>query len=265
MDYFNGKVVWITGASSGIGEALALALAQRGASLALSGRNQDRLDKLKEQCEAHHVTVHTFPFDLGANDRVHEQVNQVISCFGRVDILLNNAGISQRSLVHETPLHVDRRIMEVNYFSNIALTKALLPYMIKQGHGHIAVTTSIVGHFGFPLRSAYAASKHALIGFYTSLQTEMDRSRIDISLITPGRIKTSISLHALNNKGEEQGVMDPGQEQGMPADQCARKILKGLTRRKREIFVGGKELWMVRVHKYIPGLFHYLVRRISHV
>ncbi len=265
MDYYRDRVVWITGASSGIGAALAVEMAGRGARLALSGRNRRELEAVRHQCQASNAQAEIFPFDVQQASQITDVAGKVLRHFGHVDLLINNAGISQRSRAVDTPLQVDRKIMEVNYFGNIAVARAVLPHMLRRGYGHIAITTSITGHFGFPLRSAYSASKHALCGFYESLRAEMADQNIHITFITPGRIRTSISRHALNEEGKEQGVMDPGQEKGMPADQSARIIIKGLRRHKREILVGRKEILMVFIHRFFPGIFYRIVRKISHI
>jgi short-subunit dehydrogenase len=265
MKDFRNKVVWITGASSGIGEALAYEMARHGSRLALSARNQKRLSEIQQSCRSLGAETEIFPFDLGDASQIPEVTAEVLGYYQHVDLLVNNGGISQRSYARGTNLGIDRKIMEINYFGNIALTKALLPSMLDRGGGQIAVTTSIVGKFGFPLRSAYSASKHALYGFYESLHAELSGKNIQITLISPGRIKTSISLHALNGEGEEQGIMDSGQASGMDAEKCARKILKGLKREKREILVGGKELLMVYIKKFLPFLFYRIIRKISHV
>lgn len=265
MKGFHNKVVWITGASSGIGMALAYELAKKGARLALSARNQERLEQIRENCLSLGADTEVFPFDLSRVEEIPQVTEHIMKHYNQVDLLINNGGISQRSLTYETALEVDRRIMEINYFGNIALTKAVLPYMIKQGYGYLAVTTSIVGKFGFPLRSSYSASKHALHGFYESLRTEMTSKNIKITMIVPGRVHTNISLHALNKEGKAQGVMDSGQAHGLPADQCARKILRGIEKNKGEIFVGGKELLMLYIKKYWPFLFYQIVKRTEHV
>lgn len=265
MEGFHNKVVWITGASSGIGEALAYELTKGGASLALSARNIEKLAKVRETCRSMGASAEVFPFDLSRVEEIPKVAKSVMNHYGRIDLLINNGGISQRSLAYETPVDIDRSIMEINYFGNIVLAKAVLPYMIHQGYGHIAVTSSIVGKFGFPLRSAYSASKHALHGFYESLITEISGKNIRVTIIIPGRIRTNISLHALDKEGKEQGVMDAGQTKGLPADKCARKILKGIKKEKREVLVGRKELLMVYIKKYFPSLFYRIVRKIEHV
>jgi short-subunit dehydrogenase len=265
MKTFHNKVVWITGASSGIGEAMAYELAKEGARLALSARNQERLEEIRKYCLSLGSEVAIFPFDLSHVEEIPKVANQVLNHFKKLDLLVNNGGISQRGLASETSLDVDRRIMEINFFGNIALTKAVLPYMIRQGYGHLAVTSSIVGKFGYPRRSSYSASKHALQGFYESLRTEMIGKNIKVTIILPGRIRTNISFHALNEKGKEHGEMDKGQAQGMLAENFARKVLRGIRKQKKEILIGGKELIMVHIRKYFPFLFYPLARKTGQV
>ncbi len=265
MNRFKDRVIWITGASSGIGSALAIELARVGAVLALSGRDPRSLGNIVREVEHMGARAKAFPFDISASPNIPALVEEIIGHFGRIDLLINNAGISQRARVEESDSTIDRKIMEVNYFGNVALTRALLPYMKQQGFGHIAVTTSIVGLFGFPLRSAYAASKHALHGFYESLRTELTDTPLAITFIIPGRVKTNISYRALNKNMQEQGILDQGQARGLPASKAARVILKGLARQKKQILVGGRELYMVYIHKYFPWLFDHIVRKIKHV
>ena len=265
MKAFQHKVVWITGASSGIGEALAYEFSRQGARLALSARKKEKLEKVRLKCHELGAEAEIFPFDLSCHEKIPELTTRVIQHYKQVNLLINNGGISQRSLVKHSSLEVDRKIMEINYFGNVALTKALLPHMIHNQEGHIAVTTSIVGKFGFPLRSAYAASKHALHGFYETLGLELADENIRVTLIIPGRIQTNISLHALDGTGQEHGLMDKGQNSGLTPEQSALKIIRGLQKGKREIMVGGNELLMVYIRKFFPTLFYRLARKISHV
>ncbi len=262
-DIFTGKVVWITGASSGIGEALVKTFAQGGSRVIASSNDSARLEMVAESCSAMKGSVTTVSFDLAEMAGIEELVAGVVEREGRVDMLLNIGGISQRALIRETPLWLDRRIMEINYFGTIALTKALLPYMIRNGGGHIAATSSISGRFGFPLRSAYSASKQALHGFFETLLLEHGRDNIRVSVIIPGRVQTMISLHALTATGAEHGKMDEGQSGGVTAEKAARQILSGLARNRREILVGSSELLMLRIRKYMPALFFRIAGRIK--
>jgi short-subunit dehydrogenase len=257
------KTIWITGASSGIGEALAHELAKRQNTLLLSGRNMDRLEKIKKQLSTYNSTIELFPFDLSKPEEIENTADQVLKKHPGIDLLVNNGGISQRSRVDETTVEVDRKIMEINYFGNIILTKRVLPLMIRNGGGHIATTSSIVGKFGFPLRSAYSASKHALYGFYETLRSESYSQNIKVTIICPGRIHTNISYNALDKEGKEQGVLDKGQEHGMSAEKSAKKIVKKLEKEKSEILVGGKELLMVHIKRFLPRLFFLLARKIN--
>ena len=262
-DLFTGKVVWITGASSGIGEALVKAFASGGSRVIASSNDSARLMKVAESCSLLKGSVTTVPFDLADMAGVEELVAGVIEREGRVDMLLNIGGISQRALIIETPLWIDRRIMEINYFGTIALTKAVLPHMIRTGGGHIAATSSITGRFGFPLRSAYSASKQALHGFFETLLLEHGKDNIRVSVIIPGRVQTQISLHALTASGAEHGKMDQGQAGGVTAEKAARQIIRGLGRNRREILVGSSELLMLKIRKYMPALFFRIAARIK--
>jgi len=262
---FAGKWVWITGASSGMGKGLALALASGGASLVLSSRNIEKLREVKKITgldEEHCLIV---PLDVSDNQAVKKAAEKVLKIIPRLDYLFNNAGISQRGLVRDTVLEVDRKIMDINYFGAVALTKAVLPDMIRKGGGHIVVTSSIVGKFGFPLRSAYAASKHALHGFFETLLIEEKDHNIVVTILVPGHIVTDISYHALTATGEEHGKMDLVQARGIPVEKAVKKILKGVAKKRREIVVGNKEIWSVYVKKYFPGLFLRIARKVKAV
>jgi short-subunit dehydrogenase len=256
---FQGKVVWITGASSGIGEALVYAFVDAGATVVASARNEGELKRVKSHCSTPD-SCHIVPLDLTKHDTFDGITKSVFDKFQHVDYLINNGGISQRSTVLETPLEVDRRIMEVNFFGTIALTKCVLPYVVKQGGGHIAATSSIAGKFGFYQRSAYAASKHALHGFFESLRLENRKQNIRVSMIVPGRVKTSISINAIDKDGRAHGKMDEGQSSGISSEKAARQILRGLAKNKREINVGGTELLMLYFKRFLPSL-HYLISR----
>jgi len=260
---FSGKRIWITGASSGIGKAIALVLSSKNTQLILSGRNEKELGIVGELCRDNGCSATLVPFDLGDETSIEKAVKTVFESGTAIDCLFHFGGISQRSLANETPLSIDRKIFEVNYFGTIALTKAILPEMIKNGGGHIAVTTSIVGKFGFPYRSSYSASKHALHGFFESLRAENTKNNIRVSMIIPGRINTNISLNAIDKEGNSYNTMDPGQLKGMSVAKAARIICKKLQREKKEIMVGGKELIMVYIRKLIPRLYYYLSSRVK--
>lgn len=255
-------VVWITGASSGIGEALAKAYSREGATVILSSRNREALERVRYKC-AHPENCHIVTLDLGSPETLWFAARTVLSKFGHVDVLVNNGGISQRSLVAETPMDIDRRIMQVDYFSGVQLAKSVLPSMLTRKKGHIVVISSIVGVFGFPQRSAYSAAKHAIHGFYETLRAENKASNIRVTVVCPGRILTNVSLHALKADGEEYGVMDHAQANGISAEECARRIMKGVRRGKKEMYVCRKDVLMVYFRRYIPALYYYLVSRVK--
>lgn len=257
------SMIWITGASSGIGEELVYEAIRQGARVIVSARRREELERVRQNCGDRQNKVFVVPLDLTQMDGIDSLVKQLVDQHGSIDILINNGGISQRSLVYETPMEIDRRIMEVNYFGQVALTKAVLPYMMKQGHGHIAAISSLTGKFGFPLRSAYAASKHALHGFFETALLELHDKNIGITVANPGRIRTQISVNALNPDGTPSGNMDPGQEKGMPADECARKILGAIRKNQPEITIGKLDTIMVYFKRYLPFLFRFIAKRVD--
>ena len=231
---FENAVVWITGASSGIGEETAKQLNAAGAKVILSARNFEALQDVQKNLKYPDQSV-IICVDLENTANLPSLAKQIIDKYGRIDILINNGGLSQRGEAAETPIEVDRRIMEINYFGNIAMTKAVLPYMRAQKSGHIVVTSSIAGKFGFFLRSAYSASKHALQGFYESLLLEEEKNNIHVTLVYPGKINTDISKSALTSEGKAHGVMDHNQETGMPVDECVRRMLKAVKKNRKSI------------------------------
>jgi short-subunit dehydrogenase len=258
----SSPIIWITGASSGIGLALAQAYAHRGASIVLSARSVDKLEEIRQNLpnpEKHLVQ----PLDLMDSRNFPEKVQEVVARYGRIDVLINNGGVSQRGEASKTSLEIDRQIMEVNYFGAVALTKAVLPIMQKQQSGHIVAISSIAGKFGFYWRSAYAAAKHAMQGFFEALYLEEAKNNIHVTLVFPGKINTPISVSAINEKGEQHGQMDHNQETGMPAEVCAQKIIRAIAKKKQEVLIGNKEIWAVYIKRYCPMLFWSIIRKKS--
>ncbi len=227
MDYKN-KVVWITGASSGIGEAIAIEAAKQGARLVLSARREDELKRVAKTTQLPESQYMITPIDMLQHDDFEKLTKDVIAKFGQIDYLFNNAGVSSRQLAAETPVEVDKRIMDINYFGSIALTKQVIPYMIQRKSGHIVVTSSVVGYFSTPMRSAYAASKHALHGFYNSLRDEVHTENIGVTILGPGYIRTEISVNALTADGEKFNKMSVKQANGMEPSELAKRVLKKL-------------------------------------
>ena len=257
------KIIWITGASSGIGKALAIEAAKEGAKLILSARNKEALLAVQQLCLQHTPDCQVLPLDLTDTGKLPQLTHEALGFFKRIDVLVNNGGISQRSLVEETDLTVDRKIMEVDYFGAVALTKSVLPHMLQQKSGHIVVISSVTGIFGFPLRSAYAAAKHALHGFFETLRAEVVNRNVRVTIVCPGRIKTHISYHALTKDGKEHGKMDEGQAKGIPADVCARKILTAVKKGKKEIYIARGELVLIYLKRFFPTLFYNIVTKIK--
>ncbi len=255
---YTGKTIWITGASSGIGRAVAVELAKENVQLILSGRNETSLLEVGKICEKNGSNFQIVPFDLGDEKSVETAAKKVLEEGTKIDALYQFGGISHRSFVSETPVSVDRKILEINYFGTITLAKAILPGMIKNGGGHLAVTTSLVGKFGFPYRSAYSAAKQALHGFFESLRAENVKNNIAVSIIIPGRIKTNVSLNSLDKEGNPRFVTDESLANGMSVEKAAKKIIRGLRKQKKEIPVGGKEMVMLPIRRFLPRLFYYM-------
>ena len=258
---FNNKVVWITGASSGIGKALAFEFASRGASIILSSRNEEQLEIVKNKCikfsneKNEKQTFLVLPYDAMQEKSVPELVAQAKSFKGRIDFLFNNAGISQRSSVLATELSTYRKLFEIDVLAPIALTKAVLPIMIEQQSGHILVTSSVAGKVGVPFRTGYCAAKHAVMGFFDALRTEVVQYQIKVSTITPGYIQTDISKNAVTGDGSSFGKVDASIEGGMKVEDCAKVIIRGIIKNKPEIPVGvGMEMKILWLKRFFPKL-----------
>lgn len=252
---FKDKVVWITGASSGIGEALALAWSREGASLVLTARRAAELERVRNACvdpEKHRV----LPLDLKDMSAIAAAAKEV----PRVDILVHSAGVSQRSFAAETALSTDRAIMELNYFGTVALTKAVLPQMLARRSGQIVPISSVIGYVAIPTRSAYAASKHALHGFFEALRAETAKDGIVITMVVPGYVRTRVSQNALRGDGTSHDQLDLTHANAMLPAVAARKIIDAVARKKPEMRVGGKEIWAVSLRRFLPALTRWIVR-----
>jgi short-subunit dehydrogenase len=259
--YFEGKTVWITGASSGIGKAMAIQLAGAGARLILSGRNREALEQVAEFCDSEFFVL---PFDMADYRNFGPVAEAAIDIYDGVDILVNNAGQGCRSLAVETDLHTDERIMQVNYMGNIGLTKALLPSFLERGSGHIIVVSSLAGKFGTKSRSAYAASKHALHGFYESLMAEVHDQGIRITIACPGFVETSLLERSWNGRGERVGQLKRNHKR-MTAAECGWQIMKAAAGGKEEVIIGEsfKERVSVDIKRFFPGLFSRMMKRVN--
>jgi short-subunit dehydrogenase len=255
-------VVWITGASSGIGEAIARAFAARGARLVLSSRRREALEAVADACKGAAEPPTVLPLDLTQPERFAAAVREVVERHGRIDILVNNGGVSQRSHVVDTSEAVERAIMEVDYFGTILLTKAVLPQMATQGAGHVVVISSVMGYVGTPTRAAYAAAKHALHGWFDSLREEVRASGVSVLIVCPGYVRTNVSLNALTGSGAPLGSMEGVIARGIPPERCAAAVLGAIDRGREEILVGGPEIWAARAKRWFPRTFSRVLRRI---
>ncbi len=258
MGKYTNKVVWITGASSGIGEATAYEFAKEGAKLVLSARRRAELERVQQNCKMPAENVLVLPLDLAKHDEMEEKVNAVREHFGRIDVLFNNGGISQRSLILDTDFTVYKRLMDINFLGTVALTKAVLPVFVEQQSGQIGVVSSLMGKFASPLRSGYCGAKHALHGFFDALRFEHEKDKVEVTLLCPGFIRTNISKNALTADGNPQQTMDEATDKGMSPERCAAQIVSALRRGKFEAYIGGKETFAI----YIKGLFPRLLHRI---
>lgn len=261
MSEINGAVFWITGASSGIGEATAYEAAKQGAKLVLSARRKAELERVKAATGLKSEDVLVLPIDMENRSEIQSAVDTVVNTFGRIDILFNNAGVSQRSSVLDTDFEVFERLMNLNYLSVVALTKAVLPVIIKQNSGHLLVTSSISGKLGSPMRAGYCGSKHALHGFFDALRSEVFKNNVKVLIVCPGYIKTDISINAFSGDGNKHGKMDENQNQGISAEECAKQILKGIRAEKNEIYIGGKEVMGIYLKRFFPSLLNKIVRK----
>lgn len=253
----NGKVVWITGASSGIGEALAYELARKNCKLILSARNVEALEFVKSKCGNTEIVV--LPFDLADFYNAKNNVEKAVASFGKIDILVNNGGVSQRSLIAETDFEVDKKLIEVDYLGTVAITKALLSHFINNQSGHFVTITSLMGKFGSPYRSGYCGAKHALHGFFDVLRMEHYKDFLNVTLVCPGFIQTNVAKNALTANGFKQNKDDEATKNGMPVAIFAKKLVKAVESKKFEVYIGGKEVLGVHLKRFFPKFLHYFV------
>lgn len=260
MASINNKTVWITGASSGIGEALSYELNKKGCKLILSSRKTEALERVKNSCQ-YPDAVKILPLDITQYDLMPSKAKEAIAAFGSVDVLINNAGISQRSYIIDTDFDVYKKLVDINYLGTVALTKAILPYFTEQQHGHFATVTSLMGKFGSPIRSGYCGSKHALHGFFDVLRMEHEKDGIDVTLVAPGFVQTNIAKNALVGDGSARGHEDVDNANGLTTTDFARKMIKAIEKEKFEAYMGGKEVLGIYLKRFFPKLLHRIVLR----
>ncbi|MBT8209637.1 MAG: SDR family oxidoreductase [Eudoraea sp.] len=260
MTRITDKIIWITGASSGIGEALALAFNATGNRVILSARSGDKLQQVALNC-ASPENVRILELDLSQFESMQDKVHEALGFFGRIDLLINNAGISQRSLIAETEMAVYKKLMDVNYLGTVALSKALLPHFIKNKKGHFVTVSSLMGKFGSPLRSGYCASKHALHGFFDVLRMEHEKDGVKVTLVCPGFVQTDIAKNALTADGSPQKQQDQATDSGLSPEVCAEQLIRAVEKEKYEVYIGQGEVKGVYLKRFFPKLLHRVVLR----
>jgi dehydrogenase/reductase SDR family member 7B len=247
----NDQCWWITGASSGIGEALACAVAANGARVILSGRDVAALDAVAAACGPDRALV--LPFEATDFSTLPDIVARATEWAGRIDCLVNNAGISQRSLALDSDFLVYERIIAVDLLAPIALTQALLPRFAAQGGGRIIAISSVAGIVGVPLRTAYSAAKHGIFGYFDALRAETAHLGVDVLVVAPGSIRTNVSRNALSADGTRRGESDPAIENGLPPAQLASAILEALEAGQRELILSsGPETQLALLRRQNP-------------
>ncbi len=261
---FAEKVVWITGASSGIGEALACLLRSRGAKLVVSSNEADELLRVKRRCADHEHTVLALPLDLTEFDSFEQKAGEVVRTFGKIDILVNNGGISHRSTVKDTSVDVLRKVMDVDFTGHAALTRAVLPHMLSRKSGHIVVTSSLAGKMSFPTRAVYCAAKHALQGFFNALRAEVWRDNIVVTLICPAGVRTRIGYSSLTGSGGKYGRTDRHIEAGLTPEACAELIVNAIRRKKAEVWIGRfSQRYPAYIARFLPSFYAWLINHVK--
>ena len=254
------KIVWITGASSGIGAELAKIYSHRGIKLILSSRNVSALERVKSECY-YPENIKILPIDLNDFYVAPDLVKKAYNIFGRIDILINNAGVSQRSLIVDTQFDVLKKLIEINYLGTVALSRALLPFFLKQGFGHYVVVSSVMGKYGSPFRSGYSAAKHALHGFFDVMRMEHQKDNINVTIICPGFVRTPIAMNSLKGDGSVLGVDDLATRKGLKVEDFARKMVRSVDQKKWEVQFGKKEILGVYLKRLSNKLLHNAVIR----
>lgn len=252
--HFKNKVVWITGASSGIGKELAIQLCKKGAIIILTGTNEIALKEL--QLKLSNAKTHVLIYDLLNIDGICKLVFDAIALEGHVDYVIQSAGQSQRAMAAQTSIEVYKKLMDLNFLAPVAITQAIMPHFKERNQGNMTVISSIAGLIGFPLRSGYAASKHAIKGYLETLQCELYKTNIHVSIVYPGRINTNISKNALLGDGQQFGDTDENNIVGMEVGLCAKKIILGISKNKKTIIIVKAERLLFWFWWFIPSLYY---------
>jgi short-subunit dehydrogenase len=260
MPRIKDKIIWLTGASSGIGEALAYAFNEMGNKVILSARNEDKLKEVANNCP-YPERVKCLKMDLLEIDQATEKVQKAMELFGSIDMLINNAGISQRSLIVDTKMSVYKQLIDVNYLGTVALSKALLPHFIEQQSGHYVTVTSLMGKFGSPLRSGYCGAKHALHGFFDVMRMEHEKDGVKVTLVCPGFVQTNIARNALTADGSAQNSQDKATANGLTTKVFAQRLIRAVQKNKYEAYIGKGEIRGVYLKRLFPRLLHRVVMK----
>ena len=263
MGYYSNKVVWVTGASSGIGESLVHEFLKEGAYVILSSRRKDELQRVVLEAGATADRFKILELDLRDHPSLKPKTDEAVSWKGHIDILINNGGVSQRSLAQNTTLEVEKGIFDVNYFGTIELTRNVVPFMIERGMGHINVVSSVLGKIAVPGRSTYCATKHALQGYFDALRSELHGQGIRVSVVCPGYIHTNVSKNAVTADGNPHNITDKTHQKAMSSDVFSRKMLKKIARGRNEFYIGGPEVFSVYMMRWFPWLVFRVQRLIK--
>ena len=263
MAKIDGARVWITGASSGIGAALTYALAERNCKLIISSRQSADLERVKDNCK-NGENIYILPLDLSDLNELSSKADRAIAAFSGIDILINNAGISQRSLIKDTRISVYKKLMDINYLGSIALSMALLPHFLKSRKGQFVTVSSLMGKFGSPYRSGYCGAKHALHGFFDVLRMEHEADGIDVTMVCPGFVQTDVAKNALTADGSPQEKEDLATQNGISTAVFAKRMIRAIERKKFEVYIGRKEIMGVYLKRFFPKLLHKVVLRSTY-
>lgn len=261
-NFLDHKVIWITGASSGLGRELAIELSKYSVKLILSARQEDKLIETQKLCHCPEDHVLLAPLDLSHIDGVYIKSleKKILKAFGSLDLLIHNASISQRSLALKTQEEVERTIMETIYFGPLKMTKVLSDKLLENPNAQLAIISSLAGKFGVPLRSSYSAAKHALHGYFEALSIEM-ADQLPVQFFVLGGVRTDSAKHALTAEGRVNNLKDRWHDRNMPADVCAKKIIRKLPKRRGEYLIAGIERFGYYLYRLFPSIHKKILRR----
>lgn len=259
------QTVWITGASSGIGYAFAKYYATHGFNIIITARRTERLNELKNELIKNNGVsencIFILPGDLSQIEQLKKLSSDALAAFSGIDILINNAGVSQRGYAYDTDFEVERRILDLDLISPIALTKCLLPHFLTKKAGRIIITSSLMGELELPASTSYACAKHGLNGYFGSLSYELKPYGITVQILQPGFVKTEVSINALNAQGSKHNKMDSDHSKAMQPDVFVTKAIKEINKNRLYITIAGKEGLAIYLKRWLPSLYQSVVER----